>query len=111
VVTPNDTAYRLRKGSVKIGVPVVVEQAAQLHYFVGKYAVCGIPSEKFIGIAGRGEAALVIEGRLLGKLLPFLKFMPPFGAYLDNIPGKFVADDYGISVNILRTAFVLLSLP
>ena len=110
MVAADDTAHRLAQGSLKKALSFIWHQAAQLHDFMREDAVGAGSAEILIRISWGSQASFVIQGWLLGKLHARLKLILPFLAYLHDNTCKFMADNDGVGVNILRRALMLFAL-
>ena len=110
MIAADNAAHRLTQGCLEEAFALVFHQAAQLHYLMRDNAVGAGTAEELIGIARGGQAALVVQGRLLGKLHARLELVLPLLANLYDDTGKFMADNDRVGVDVLRGTLVVLAL-
>jgi hypothetical protein len=93
VVGADDAGHRLGERAHEEGVGRIGQEAAHLHHLGGDDDVGGVAADILVGVAGRPERTLVVDGRLDGELVAFLELPRPFGADLDELAAELVADD------------------
>jgi len=73
-------------------------------------AVRSVAAEEFIRIARGGQAAFVVQGRLLSKTHARFELILPFFADFYDDTGKFMTRNDRVGIDVLGSSFVVFAL-
>ena len=102
-------AHGLGQRGFKVGVALILKQAAQLHHLGGDDGVGAVAAKVGIAVAGGPHGALVVEGGLQGELHAGLELILVVLANLDDIARKLVTHDHGVFMHVLGHALMLFA--